>query len=52
MSNSYLTSMAIPGKRGLRQMGQTQRLHFHDWLPYDERDMTSKSLPVSFPHNT
>ncbi|KAJ7727192.1 hypothetical protein B0H16DRAFT_1894496 [Mycena metata] len=42
INNSYLTSCAIPGKRGLRQMGQTQRLHFRNWLVYDERDMTSK----------
>ncbi|KAJ7085333.1 hypothetical protein C8R43DRAFT_1051527 [Mycena crocata] len=41
INNGYLTSVAIPGKRGLRQMGQTQRLHFRDWLPYDERDMTN-----------
>ncbi|KAJ7664435.1 hypothetical protein DFH06DRAFT_1187764, partial [Mycena polygramma] len=40
MNNSYLTSCAIPGRRGLREMGQTQRLHFRDWLVYDERDMT------------
>ncbi|KAF7333524.1 Dienelactone hydrolase endo-1,3,1,4-beta-D-glucanase [Mycena venus] len=40
INNGYLTSCAIPGKRGLRQMGQTQRLHFRSWLPYDERDMT------------
>ncbi|KAJ7503492.1 hypothetical protein B0H11DRAFT_2222778 [Mycena galericulata] len=41
INNSYLTSVAIPGRRGLRQMGQTQRLHFRDWLPYDEREMTN-----------
>ncbi|KAJ7470898.1 hypothetical protein FB451DRAFT_1399641 [Mycena latifolia] len=41
INNGYLTSCAIPGKRGLRQMGQTQRLHFRDWLPYDERDRTN-----------
>ncbi|KAJ7082907.1 hypothetical protein B0H15DRAFT_803037 [Mycena belliarum] len=40
INNSYLTSCAIPGKRGLRQMGQTQRRHFRDWLAYDERDRT------------
>ncbi|KAJ7664424.1 hypothetical protein DFH06DRAFT_1184334 [Mycena polygramma] len=40
MNNSYLTSCAIPGRRGLREMGQTPRLHFRDWLVYDERDMT------------
>ncbi|KAJ7187109.1 hypothetical protein C8R46DRAFT_1207079 [Mycena filopes] len=41
INNSYLTSCAIPGKRGLRQMGQTQRLHFRNWLVHDERDMTA-----------
>ncbi|KAJ6553497.1 hypothetical protein DFH09DRAFT_1495878 [Mycena vulgaris] len=40
INNGYLTSCAIPGKRGLRQMGQTQRLHFRDWLAHDERDLT------------
>ncbi|KAJ6489207.1 peptidase family M1-domain-containing protein [Mycena vitilis] len=43
-NNSYLTSCAIPGRRGLREMGQTQRLHFRDWLVYDERDMTRMVL--------
>ncbi|KAJ6632343.1 hypothetical protein B0H10DRAFT_1977045 [Mycena sp. CBHHK59/15] len=40
IKNSYLNSTAIPGKRGLRKMGQTQRLHFHDWLPYNEQEIT------------
>ncbi|KAF7340862.1 Dienelactone hydrolase endo-1,3,1,4-beta-D-glucanase [Mycena sanguinolenta] len=40
IENVYLTSCAIPGKRGLRKIGQAQRMHFRDWLPYDERDMT------------
>ncbi|KAJ7470876.1 hypothetical protein FB451DRAFT_1399621 [Mycena latifolia] len=30
INNGYLTSGTIPGKRGLRQMGQTQRLHFRE----------------------
>jgi hypothetical protein len=47
INNGYLTSCAIPGKRGLRQMGQTQRLHFRNWLMYDERKMTSNlSCPL------
>ncbi|KAJ7758889.1 hypothetical protein B0H14DRAFT_3166014 [Mycena olivaceomarginata] len=41
LSNGYLTLYAIPGRRGLRQMGQTQRLHFRGlaavrWARYDE----------------
>nr|GAT50045.1 dienelactone hydrolase endo-1,3,1,4-beta-D-glucanase [Mycena chlorophos] len=40
IQNAYLTSMGIPGRRGLRKMGQTQRLHFRSWLVYDERELT------------
>ncbi|KAJ6510800.1 hypothetical protein C8R45DRAFT_965214 [Mycena sanguinolenta] len=40
IKNVYLTSCAIPGKRGLRKIGRTHRLYFRDWLPYHERDMT------------
>ncbi|KAJ7676272.1 hypothetical protein B0H17DRAFT_1207404 [Mycena rosella] len=44
INNGYLTSCAIPGKRGLRQMGQTQRLHFRNWLVHDERDLTQHPM--------
>ncbi|KAF7327306.1 Dienelactone hydrolase endo-1,3,1,4-beta-D-glucanase [Mycena kentingensis (nom. inval.)] len=40
VKNAYLTSVSIPGRRGLRQQGQTHRLHFRDWLVYDERRLT------------